>query len=150
MKEALSILPVPICLRIDQARRDPFAGSIDDLRARGHLHLARATNRCDAIALNDDDRVRNRRTSVAVNQCSSLNHERILLTLRGHVGRRSPQSKRGRRQQRTCLELFPHLGLPGCLSLQTFSRANVCVFDEREAAWFFNPNFADRGSHRPS
>ena len=77
-KIGLAIFPIIIRLAVDQAGDDPFARRVDDARVGGNLNLCCATNCRDAIALDDDDGIRERCAAKAIDQRTALNHQRAL------------------------------------------------------------------------
>ena len=104
---------------IDQAGGDPFAGRADDRCTGGHRYGPGASNRGDAVALDDDDRIRHRRSAIAVDQSPALDDEYLLLSLGmgGQSDRQRCRRDRGHAKQ-FCFQTvcFPHvLLLPfGC------------------------------------
>ena len=119
MKIGFAIHPVADRHGIDQSGRDPFARRVDNGCTGGYLHGPGASHRGDAVALDDDDRIRHRRSAIAVDQRSALDDENLLLSLRmgGPSDRQRRRRDRGHAKQ-FCFQTvcFPHvLLLPfGC------------------------------------
>jgi hypothetical protein len=94
MQIRLPVHPVAHAHRVDQAGRDPFARRVDNLRAGGHLNLSSASDRRDAIALDDDDGGGHRCAAIAVDQGAALDNDRLKsLALRRYIRTQAPHCK---------------------------------------------------------
>ncbi len=70
---------------------------IDHIGAGRNLNRAGAADCGDAVALNDNDRIRHGRAAIAVDQCAPLNDQYLLLALRLRACRK-PNGDRGHRR----------------------------------------------------
>jgi hypothetical protein len=106
-----AVEPGIIGLRVPQSGQHKFPAGIDHLRSGGDLHLPGGSRGGDAIALDDHDGVGHRRTAIAVDQRSALDHQTgVRLRVRGW--RHARHGKRQRRGQRGPENPFSHEFLP--------------------------------------
>jgi len=81
----LAEVPVVADLCIPQAGNDELAGGVNDPGVGGKSDLTAAADGTDAVALDNDDRIRHGHAAIAVNQRASLDDQGLSLRLRGQA-----------------------------------------------------------------
>ena len=81
-----NILEAEMAVHVDQRRHHRLAGEVDACRAGRRLHLAAPADRGEAVVLDDEGRVLDRRAAVAGDEPRALEHSRRLRQrrARGH------------------------------------------------------------------